>query len=263
MDTRDITGSGNLELYVYGLLPEDESKRIASMAAENNELREEILQIESAVIDLSSAFSPFLPASVYRRISNALFTDTPSAGTTETQRGVNWGAWTGWAAAVLFLLGVGYLYKELDERNDRVADIEKQKSTLEEAVVTLEDEKKAGEAALSIVRDPDNTIVALAGQAVSPESAAKVYWNKQTRAVHIDAAGLPRPPQGMVYQVWALKLNPLTPVSIGLLENFEGDQRKLFAVAQAAEAEAVGITLEPAGGSATPTLEQLYVLGKV
>jgi hypothetical protein len=52
------------------------------------------------------------------------------------------------------------------------------------------------------VRDVNNTVVALGGQAVAPESSAKVYWNKETQ-VYVDAAGLPEPPKGMVYQVWA------------------------------------------------------------
>jgi hypothetical protein len=47
-------------------------------------------------------------------------------------------------------------------------------------------------------------------------TSAKVYWNKE-EVVYIDA-GLAEPPKGMVYQVWALKLNPLTPTSIGLLD---------------------------------------------
>ena len=67
----------------------------------------------------------------------------------------------------------------------------------------------------------------------------------------------------MVYQIWALKLSPLTPTSIGLLENFESNEQKLFAVNNADQAEAFGITLEPAGGSLTPTMEKLYALGKV
>ncbi len=263
MDTRDLTGSGNLELYVYGLLPEDESRRIAALAAENPQLREEIEQIELAVIDLSSAFSPFIPASVYRRISNQIAPGVSPSMQVVEKRGFNWAALTGWAAAVLLMLGVGYFYKELDERNDRVADIEKQKSSLQETIATLEAEKKSGEEALAVVRDPANTVVSLGGQAVSPQSVAKVYWNRETQSVYVDAQGLPRPPQGMVYQVWALKLNPLTPVSIGLLDNFDTDARKIFAVAQSSDAEAFGITLEPAGGSASPTLEQLYVLGKV
>ena len=37
----------------------------------------------------------------------------------------------------------------------------------------------------------------------------------------------------------------------------------MFAVSGTSSAEAFGITLEPAGGSKTPTMEQLYTLGKV
>ena len=116
---------------------------------------------------------------------------------------------------------------------------------------------------LAVVRDQNNTVVALGGQAVSPESKAKVYWNQGTKTVYVDAAGLPEPPEGFVYQVWALKLDPLTPTSIGLLDNFKTNESRLFAVNNASEAEAFGITLEPAGGSVSPTLEQLYTLGKV
>jgi anti-sigma-K factor RskA len=65
----------------------------------------------------------------------------------------------------------------------------------------------------------------------------------------------------MVYQVWALKLNPLTPTSIGLLDKF--DDNVFFAVNNTGDAEAFAITLEPAGGSLNPTMEQLYTLGKV
>jgi hypothetical protein len=48
------------------------------------------------------------------------------------------------------------------------------------------------ETSLAVVRDVNNT-VALGGQAVAPESSAKVYWNKETQVVYVDAAGLPEP----------------------------------------------------------------------
>jgi anti-sigma-K factor RskA len=124
-------------------------------------------------------------------------------------------------------------------------------------------ENRANETSLAVIRDSRNTVVALAGQTVAPESSAKVYWNKETQTVYVDASDLPKPPKGMVYQVWALKLTPLTPTSIGLLENFDANNQKMFAVNNTGEAEAFGITLEPAGGSLTPTMEQLYTLGKV
>jgi hypothetical protein len=67
-------------------------------------------------------------------------------------------------------------------------------------------------------------------------------------------------PKGMVYQVWALKLNPLTPTSIGLLDKFDDNNQRIFAVNNTGDAEAFAITLEPAGGSLNPTMEQLYTL---
>jgi hypothetical protein len=47
------------------------------------------------------------------------------------------------------------------------------------------------------------------------------------------------------------------------LDNFDSNGQKIFAVDDADYAEAFGITLEPAGGSLSPTMEQLYTLGKV
>jgi hypothetical protein len=77
------------------------------------------------------------------------------------------------------------------------------------------------------VRDVNNTVVTLGGQA-SARIFSKVYWNKDTQVVYVDAAGMPEPPKGMVYQVWALKLNPLTPTSIGLLDKFDDNNQRIL-----------------------------------
>ena len=143
----------------------------------------------------------------------------------------------------------------------QMVTVQGEKIQLQEALVNSEIKYKQTQDALAVVRDVKNTIVTLGGQAVSPTSYAKVYYNKETEVVYVDAAGLPEPPKGKVYQIWALKLNPLTPTSIGLLDNFSKD--RLFAVDKAKGAEAFGITLEPTGGSLTPTMEKLYTLGKV
>ena len=69
--------------------------------------------------------------------------------------------------------------------------------------------------------------------------------------------------KGKVYQVWSLKLDPLTPTSLGTLDTFTADTNKIFTIANTHSSEAFGITLEPEGGSLSPTLEQLYTLGTV
>jgi hypothetical protein len=47
----------------------------------------------------------------------------------------------------------------------------------------------------------------------------------------------------MVYQVWALKLNPLTPTSIGLLDNFDKNNSRIFAVSNTGDIEALVLLL--------------------
>ena len=259
MDKQEYIESGILELYVFGRLDEAESNEVTKMAESDEDIKNEIISIEKAVINFSESVSPFLSSENYERIRKALMI---KHGVVEMKPKSNIFLYLGWAASILLFIGIGYQYKQLDDKETQIVNVESQKSDLQKAVVDLELKNKESESALAIVRDNNNAVIALAGQEVSPESFAKAYWNKNTKAVYIDASGLPEPPEGMVYQVWALKLNPLTPTSIGLLENFKGNSKKVFTVENANEAEAFGITLEPAGGSPSPTLEQLYTLGK-
>jgi len=262
MEAQEYIESGILELYVYGLLTETENLEIAEMAKKNPEVEQEILAIEKAIIALSSSFSPFHSVANFEKIKARL--ELKHGKVVDMKPASNWSQYVGWAAAVLMLLGLGYQTLELTKTKEAIATVGNEKNKIQREFAYLDQQNKKTEKNLTIVRDIKNTGVTLGGQAVSPTSFAKVYWNKDTKTTYIDAAGLPKPPKGMVYQVWSLKLSPvLTPTSIGLLDNFEENDQKIFAVEQTDSAEAFGITLEPAGGSATPTMEQLYTLGKV
>lgn len=261
MEVRAYIESGILELYVFGTLSESEMEDVAKMAKENPEIQDEIISIEKAVISLSYSMAPYLSAANYDRIKENLI--EKHGKVVEMQPRSNIASIIGWAAAVILMIGIGWQYTELDSAKNQIASVETKNDTLQKELIQTKLTQTKTESMLAVVRDQNNTVVPLGGQAVSPESKAKVYWNQSTQTVFVDASGLPEPPEGMVYQVWALKLNPLTPTSIGLLDNFKGNDSRMFAVNNANEAEAFGITLEPAGGSVSPTLEQLYTLGKV
>ncbi|MTH16806.1 anti-sigma factor [Flavobacterium sp. LC2016-01] len=262
MEAQEYIESGILELYVYGLLTETENLEIAEAAKKSPEMEQEIISIEKAIVALSSSFSPFHSVANFEKIKARL--ELKHGKVVDMKPASNWSQYVGWAAAVLLLLGLGYQTLELTKTKEAIATVGTEKSKIERDYAYLGQQNKEIEKSLTIVRDIKNTGVTLGGQAVSPTSFAKVYWNKDTKTTYIDAAGLPKPPKGMVYQVWALKLSPvLTPTSIGLLSDFEGNSQKIFAVDRTNEAEAFGITLEPAGGSLTPTMTQLYTLGKV
>jgi anti-sigma-K factor RskA len=262
MDAKEYIESGILELYVYGLLSETENQEVYTMAKNNPEINEEIIAIEKAIVALSSSFSPFHSVANFEKIKAKLELQSEPVIELETASR-NWAPYIGWAAALLLLAGIGYQYNEMSLSKTQLVNSEAGKAKLEKDLNGLQLKNRINETSLAVVRDTKNTVVALAGQTVAPESSAKIYWNTETKAVYVDASGLPKPPKGMVYQVWALKMNPLTPTSIGLLDNFDENDPKMFAVHNADQAEAFGITLEPAGGSLSPTMEQLYTLGKV
>lgn len=261
METKEYIASGILELYVYGSLSEVESEEVATMAKKDPEINAQIIAIEKSMLALSSSFAPFQSAENYAKIKEKLNLNTPEVIPMATKR--NWAQYMGWTAALLLLAGMRYIYQQLDQTNNQIAVVSLEKTKIEKERNELVQKNKTIETNLAVIIDPNNTVVTLVGQTVSPESSAKVYWNKETQSVYVDASGLAEPPKGMVYQVWSLKLNPLTPTSIGLLDQFKDNTEHFFEVSKTAEAEAFEITLEPTGGSITPTIEQLYTLGKV
>lgn len=262
MNTENIINSGDLELYVFGTLNESETNQIAELSRTDSVIKNEIISIEHSIVALSSSFSPVISSDRYEKIKYKLgLKDRKVVKMKPKNKGSQY---LGWAASVVLLVGIGFQYSKLNVTKNQIKSIEIQKSKLEESVVDLELKNKETQTILGVVRDETNTIVLLDGQAAAPMAKAKIYWNKETQVVYVDASGLPKPPDGKVYQIWSLKLQPqLTPTSIGLLTNFQANESKIFAVDKTTGAEGFGITLEPAGGSKSPTMEQLYTLGKV
>ena len=262
METNEYIESGILELYVFGLLNESENSDIYQKAKNNTAIHNEIIAIEKAIVNLSTSFSPYLSAVNFEKIKSKLEIKHNNVIQLESKK--NKSNYIGWAAAAVFLIGFGYQYNQQNIVKDKLEVLENQNLNLNTVVTNEKNKVEKTKELLNVIRDNTNTIVQLAGQATFPNANAKVYWNKAKQTVHIDASGLPKPPSGMVYQVWSLQLKPvLTPTSIGLLADFSEENSLIFAVENTSNAEAFGITLEPKGGSKTPTMEQLYVLGAV
>ncbi|MDN6311243.1 MAG: anti-sigma factor [Flavobacteriaceae bacterium] len=260
MNTQEYIDSGILELYVYGSLAEEERQEVQEMIGKHPDVKKEVEAIEEAVIRLSSSVSPYLPAVNYERIKQNLFkkeTKVRELPKTSVM------TYIGWAAAILLLITSGVIYQQYNSTQNEIQVVNQDNEKLKEENIYLEKVQEDYATIMTFLSDENTEAIALDGQENFAQAYAKAYYNKDSKEVMIDAQGLPKPPEGMVYQVWSLKLDPLTPTSVGLLEEFTDNDSKLFRVAQAPTAEAFGITLEPAGGSKTPTLEKLYTLGKV
>lgn len=263
METQQYIESGMLELYVFGTLNESDTKTISALEKSDSTVKNEIISIEKAILSLTSSFAPAISVTLFEKIRLKLFTTTDSKVVQLNAEKSARSNYLGWAAAVALLVGTGYFYNQNKTTSSNLASIENIKNGLQQTVLNLELKNQNTSAALTVLKSASTVVVKLNGQAVAPTSSAKVYWNKETKSVFIDATNLPIPPKGMVYQVWALKMNPLTPTSIGLLADFKTNQNRMFAVDNFNDAQGFGITLEQDGGSKTPTMTQLYTLGTV
>jgi anti-sigma-K factor RskA len=256
MNVKDYIASGILELYVAGSLSEKENLEVFEMIQKHPEVLAEVKSIESAIVTLTAALTP--------KDSKQLFSDIKDSVTPKVIPIVkpknNILKYSGWAAAVLF--GSLLIYT-LNQNNNLKTQIANEKQQLEEQIDKAATSLAEAEKLIDVFRDKDIISIPLAGQTVSPNSYAKVYWDKNKNSIYLDAKGLPDPPKGKVYQVWSLKLSPLTPTSLGTIDTFTADANKIFAIDNPNQSEAFGITLEPEGGSKSPTLEQLYALGAV
>ncbi|SDS21401.1 Anti-sigma-K factor rskA [Maribacter dokdonensis] len=261
MDVEKYIASGILELYVAGTLSEKENLEIANYAKEYPEIKKEIEEIEASILELSRKASPGYHYS-FKALMNRINGEVKVVDMNE-KRSTPFLSYMGWAASILLAVGLFWMYQQNQDLKSTIEVVEKQNLDLEQQIADTDSSLEQTQELLNTLRDKNISVIPLGGQDVSPTSYAKAYWNKQEEKVFIDAQGLPEPPDGFVYQVWSLKLSPLTPTSMGLLEDFATDENKVFALNNPNESEAFGITLEPAGGSESPTLEQLYTLGVV
>lgn len=258
--------SGILELYIAGALTEKENEQVYNLMKEHPEILEEVKEIEKSISTLISHVAPKSNENSFKDVLIKMLQEKEDSTKTiplKTTKNNNWLTYTGWAAAIVIgstlVLSINKntnLKAKLDTINKANEQYE---IKLDETNSSLAENKKL----LAVIRNKDIVTVPLKGQKVAPESYAKVYWNKSSKAMYLDLQGLPKPPEGKVYQVWSLKLNPLTPTSLGTIDNFTANDSKIFTINNPNESQAFGITLEPAGGSKTPTLEQLYTLGTV
>lgn len=261
MSNEEILASGILELYVSGSLSEEEVTELELRIAEDPRLQQEVEAIEASLITLAKSVSPTLSALVWTYIRNAI----SNVRTLDTERGsTNWSAISGWAAAILAIAGIFWMINQNTSLKEDIEITTTENTLLKEKVQSTETTLASTTEILDVLRSKDYTSITLPGnQAVAPNAFAKVYFNKDAQVAYIDSRGLPEAPETNVYQVWSLKLDPLTPTSMGLLDAATEVENGIYKFENVPDPEAFGITLEPAGGSATPTLTQLYTLGAV
>ena len=264
MDIEAYIEKGYLELFVAGLLTEEENIAICRYANEHPKIKLEIEEIEASVLALSKATSPkFSKKKGFDDLKVRIGQRKDTTVVQLPKKRSNWSTYIAWIMAILLGMGLFYFYTQGEQLKTDMEIVTKENDVLEQQIFEARNSLVNTTEFLNSLRNPGLVVVALEGQQASPEAYAKAYWNKESKTVLIDGLGLPQPPEGIIYQVWSLKLTSPTLTSLGFLENFAENQNKIFSLNNTNESEAFGISLEPIGGGNIQSMDELLLLGTI
>lgn len=279
MDIQTYIASGILENYALGLTTDQERREVECMSAIYPELKTELLAIQSSLESYAEALATPAPkhlrASILEQIKH-IEQDAPenTAAVTPKQNNtidpykqgriirMNGYLKMAVAASIVFCIGTAVLYMNIRSSQDilqnKYASLKQDSDVSQDQVALLNDSLAISTQRQQLMLAQETQVVVLAGTAVSPDSKARVFWNQKQEQYLFVSDQLPIPEVGKQYQLWAIADGK--PMDLGVLDKSTSfDLPKKIKLNQI---QAFAITLEKEGGSPTPTLEQLYVIGE-
>jgi len=262
--------SGVVESYVLGLSGAEERAEFERMCAAHSEVRaardafEQLL--EKQLLSQSVAPPGNLKSKIFADIEIA---NDKMQGKKVVSMRESPALRTGWlrylaAASVILLIGSTvlnfYFFSQYKIYISKYTDLLASQSQMASVNQSLQTKLQDYEAMLNMMKDTSMAIVSMPATPDAPVvgSRTTVYWNTSTKDVYLLVNNLPKPVPDKQYQLWAIVDGK--PVDAGIFEIKDGIS--LMKMKNIPQAQAFAITLEPKGGSASPTMP-IYVFGKV
>jgi len=105
----------------------------------------------------------------------------------------------------------------------------------------------------AVMQSPDVIRVDLKGQAVAAGATGRAFWSR-TQGLVFSAAQLPALPASRVYQLWTITGTAASSAGLLATDGRGGASLAIALPPDAPRPDALGVTIEPAGGSPSPTL---------
>ncbi|WP_020530375.1 anti-sigma factor [Flexithrix dorotheae] len=266
MKKEEYISSGVLELYVMGSLSPREEVEVEEMAAKYPEIKEELSKIEASMEQYAFAHARKVPEGMKEKFFSKFDKKekkSPSMKVVTNKVDGNTGFAPKWLVAASVTLAIltsvasVYLWSKLQAVEKELGVIKLANQQLAESFDQTNNELQSTKNYLSILKNNSTQFIQLKGLEIAPESEAIVYWDKSSGDVFLNIRQLPLPPEGMQYQLWALKDGQ--PIDAGVFETNSEIQKMKKIVGS----DAFAVTLEKAGGSPVPNLDALYLMGKL
>ena len=267
MDIEAYIQSGIIESYVLGIADDTELAELEQLRLQYPAINQAINNFEKSLekTALANAYMPptHIKTALFAALEPEFIKTEGPAGRgklVSLNRGIVFSRWLAVAAIVLLVLSASlnfYFYAQFRSTNQAFQALLLEKNTLLTDNVATQTKLLDLYQSMQLMSDPVYIKVAMPGIKGKENNLATVFWNTKSKDVYVLANKLPQAAPDKQYQLWAIVDGK--PVDAGLIGLCNG----LCKMKNIPKASTFAITLENKGGNPTPTLDQMYVAGKV
>ncbi len=268
-DIKAYIESGILELYVLGDLNHRERTEVENMLVKYPELKAELNLIEEALALYAEKTAIEAPGYMRDRIIGSIEkdirdnSDNITGNETDDKKVIshkqfNFYKYAFAACLILLLVSTYLLYSlngKLQQSNAQIASLQTEKQQFAKTVSF-----KNGE--LEVFQDASFKFLNLQGTGKVPNAKLTIAWSPVKRKVWIDLKSIQMPinDKSHQYQLWAIVKGK--PIDLGVFDKTADTTKDMKEMKPIELADTFAVTLEPQGGSAVPTMDQMMVIGK-
>jgi anti-sigma-K factor RskA len=252
LDIKSYISSGILELYVLGQLTPEEMREVEIMQEKHIEIKREIYEISLGLEKYGQLSGIKAPESVGTKLFDNLPKRTPTVQSASkdnmgSNHGLQWNLLTS-LFALIGILGFTLYYLQLSENKATSQQYESQLRICDS--ITNQQEQQF--ALLNQINDPNNKIIDMTPTAGYARISVYLHHNTVSKKNFLQLVNLPEITSDQAFQLWSLK-DGADPMPL----NVFADKNTIIPVDFIDKTATYAITIEPKGGSKSPTLENL------
>lgn len=279
VDVSEYIASGIIESVVIGVASDQENRELGCMSSIYPEIKEEWTRVET-VYERMTMEAAVAPAAEIKtqlmeriRLEKQLPTEKQTGeakivtmSSSQSNASSNPGAFKWLAAAsVVLAIGLGALWlntsNEASALSKELASTKTELNKDKDVLTAMTVEQERIQSIQAVLMGESTTNINLMGTAMEPSAKIQLKWNSADKKAVMVAEAIAPPPTNMQYQLWAIADGK--PVSLGVFNYDEVERMTEPFEVNAEKITAFAITLEKMGGSPTPTMDKMVVLGAV
>ncbi len=254
MDINQYILSGIIEMYVMGLCAPEEAAELELLRIQYPQIQNAIndfeITFEKNALNAASPTTPKMDAAILGALKNQTANVVTMPIKIEAKK-INW--LKPLAAAAILLLTLSSIFNYTLYQKNKQQQIAALDKTNKVNVTLPENDYK-------VLRTASITPVAMYGVGYHSICRCTIFWDKKTGKAFMMIHHLIKGNNQKKFQLWAMVNGK--PVNVGLIDDTIRDR---FIEMQNVpnDAKEFIVTLENAAGSATPTLEEMYLKGSI